>query len=100
MAQGFEKEAVAAFQRMPAGEYSLLAAELARTGHRDQFKQAPRAVCESPAGPAIFVYYAPALVQKAGAAQAGNALLILAAVFRAARQIFPLEIGAGGATST
>lgn len=42
-------------------------------------------------GPAILIYYAPALLQKAGAAKCFDALRVLADVFRAARVLFPLE---------
>ncbi|CAK0879953.1 unnamed protein product [Prorocentrum cordatum] len=94
MAQGFELAAVTALKALPAVDRDLLAAELARTGLQEQFASGPPAVCARPLGPALLVYYAPALVQKAGAAEAGGALLVLAAVCRAARELFPLEAGA------
>jgi len=98
MAQGFEQELVTAFSLLSTEERSCLSEELARTGRRDQFQRAPAAVTSSPQGPAIMVYYAPALLQKAGAKEVLVALRVLAAVFRAARRAFPCH--AGGVEST
>jgi hypothetical protein len=44
-----------------------------------------------PQGPALLVYYAPALVQKAGPSQVCHALSVLAEVLAAARKLFPLD---------
>jgi hypothetical protein len=91
MAQGFEAEVVAAFQSVSAWDRTVLAEELARTGCKDHFRAAPPSLKETSEGPALLVYYAPALLQKAKAAQCGDALRVLAAVFRAARVLFPLN---------
>jgi hypothetical protein len=91
MAQGFEHAAVAALEGLPSQDRDLLATEMARTGLQAQFASAPAEVCERPVGPALLVYYAPALIQTAGPEHVGGALLVLAAVFRAARDLFPLE---------
>jgi len=91
MAQGFETEAVEAFEKLPWPERQLLSEEMARTGHKDQFKRSPDIVRSDVRGPALLVYYAPALIQKATAVECYDALLVLAAACRAARRIFPLE---------
>jgi len=100
MAQGFEHAAVAALQGLPPQDRDLLAAELARTGLRAQFVRAPADVAERPVGPALLVYYAPALIQTAGAAFVGEALKVLAAVCRASRELFPLEAALQAVEST
>jgi len=100
MAQGFEHAAVAALQGLPPQDRDLLAAELARTGLRAQFVRAPADVAERPVGPALLVYYAPALIQTAGAAFVGEALKVLAAVCRASREPFPLEAALQAVEST
>jgi len=46
------------------------------------------------------VYYAPALLQKAGATEALEAMMVLAAVFRAARRLFPCQVGSVESTAT
>lgn len=90
MAQGFEKEIVAAFSSLNEKDREVLAEELSRTGRREQFQRAPASVQSNICGPALLVYYAPALVQKAKAEQGVAALHLLAAVFRSARCLFPL----------
>merc|ERR1712008_14302 len=92
MAQGFEAEAVAALQSLPDAERKLLSIELARTACRQQFKEAPLELRAAvPGGPALLVYYAPALVQKAGPAHVRQALIVLAEVLATARRLFPLD---------
>mmetsp|Transcript_76573 Transcript_76573/g.214046 ORF Transcript_76573/g.214046 Transcript_76573/m.214046 type:complete len:901 (+) Transcript_76573:92-2794(+) len=91
MAQGFEPAAMDALRQLPASDRNVLAAELARTGLRQQFAGAPAEVRSQPRGPALLIYYAPGLIQKAGAPHVGEALQILAALCRAARRLFPLD---------
>lgn len=98
MGQGFEREVTAAFAKLPSEDSNTLSLELARTGCTEQFKQAPS--CVKPSGPALLIYYAPALLQKAGATECFEALRILAAVFRAARHLFPLSVANAEVTAT
>eukprot|EP00930_Biecheleria_cincta_P030255 TRINITY_DN2095_c0_g1_i2.p1 TRINITY_DN2095_c0_g1~~TRINITY_DN2095_c0_g1_i2.p1 ORF type:complete len:530 (-),score=73.26 TRINITY_DN2095_c0_g1_i2:261-1631(-) len=91
MAQGFEADAVAAFAELPEQDRACLACELARTGHSQQFSCAPAEIRNEPAGPALLIYYAPALLQNAKSVGIREALLILCGVLRAAREIFPLD---------
>mmetsp|Transcript_104727 Transcript_104727/g.292231 ORF Transcript_104727/g.292231 Transcript_104727/m.292231 type:complete len:857 (+) Transcript_104727:66-2636(+) len=100
MTQGFEADCLSALQDMDPEERDILAGELALTGLRQQFEGAPSWVREEPVGPAFLVYYAPALLQKAGAHQVMEALLVLAAVYRAARRLFPMDITPQAVEST
>ena len=100
MAQGFEQDVVDAFSLLPPQDKTCLTEELARTGHKVQFQRAPASVTSVPQGPALMVYYAPALLQKAGATEALEAMMVLAAVFRAARRLFPCEVGSVESTAT
>jgi len=50
-------------------------------------------------GPALLVYYAPALMQKAGKVDPLGALTILADLFRQARSLFPLVPGQANETA-
>ncbi|CAK0838578.1 unnamed protein product [Prorocentrum cordatum] len=100
MAQGFEAEVVHALHALPPADSDVIALELARTGHSQQFDGAPPALLQdAPAGPSLLVYYAPALIQKAGASEVRGALHVLAAVYRAARELFPCSARAGAAES-
>merc|ERR1712079_409462 len=80
MAQGFEAELLSAFNELPRADCDTLAHELARTGCVAQFSRAPHLVKASPSGPALLIYYAPALLQKAGSGLCLQALRVLAAV--------------------
>jgi len=91
MAQGFEEQALFAMMSLLDEDLWVIGCELARTACKEQFIDAPEAVRHCPEGPALLVYYAPALIQKAGAAEARQGLIILSCVFRAARQMFPLS---------
>lgn len=88
MAQGFEHEMLDAFARLPKDDAKVLALELARTGCKEQFLCAPAHLTSE--GPALLIYYAPALVQKAHSRECYDALRVLASVCRAARRVFPL----------
>jgi len=90
MAQGFEQDAIHAFHALCPEDQLCLTEELARSGHRTQFQYAPVGVrSRESRGPALMLYYAPALLQKAAASQCLGGLTIIAAVFRAARELFP-----------
>eukprot|EP00930_Biecheleria_cincta_P086302 TRINITY_DN7560_c0_g1_i1.p1 TRINITY_DN7560_c0_g1~~TRINITY_DN7560_c0_g1_i1.p1 ORF type:complete len:874 (-),score=118.32 TRINITY_DN7560_c0_g1_i1:166-2787(-) len=92
MAQGFEREIVSAFVQLPSCYQVLLARELSITGCMQRYRIASLDVNSSPpTGPAILVYYAPAMVQKATARHCKAALVVLAQIFGAARLLFPLD---------
>lgn len=95
MAQGFETEVVDAFLSIRSSDQDVIADEMARTGCRQQFQGAPSRLRTQPSGPAMLVYYAPALLQKAGPSQVELALSVLASIYRAGRDLFPLECGSG-----
>jgi len=90
MSQGDSQSVLRAYEQLHPDDMAVLDEELARTGCPDQsFAREDGKVPEG--GPAILVYYAPALMQKAGAADPCGALTVLADVFRQARALFPLE---------
>ena len=92
MAQGFEEDAINAFHLLSSEDRLCLTEELARSGHRTQFRDAPAGVRSvGTRGPALMLHHAPALLQKASAPHCLGALMIIAAVFRAARELFPCE---------
>jgi len=91
MAQGFELEIVSAFQRLPREDHQVLSDEMASSGCREQFVRSPEKFRRSRAvGPALLIYYAPALIQKATSQYCFEALRVLAAICRAARKLFPV----------
>lgn len=89
MAQGDSLEIIRQFEKLKKADYQVLSQELAITGcsqqkyKRDSWKEA--------GGPAILVYYAPALMQKAGREDPFSAMTILAEIFRQARSLWPLS---------
>lgn len=90
MSQGNAQEILRAFGDLPLRDQETLAEELALTGCQDQaFSLHP----QKPKGPAILVYYGPALMQKAGAADPYNTMRILAEIYRTARQHWPITEG-------
>eukprot|EP00971_Amphidinium_carterae_P264893 5254501-Amphidinium_carterae.1 len=91
MAQGFEEEVLYGMMTLIDEDVDVLGCELARTACKEQFIEAPEIVRHSLEGPALLAYYAPALIQKAGSAEAREALIVLARVLQAARQMFPLS---------
>lgn len=87
MAQGDSKALLRAYNELPQRDLDVLESELALTGCAEQqFSREPK---HQRIGPAILVYYSPALLQKAGAVDPKGALIVLAEVFRQARFIFP-----------
>lgn len=89
MAQGDNQEVLRQFSRLKKADQQVLSQELAITGclnqkfKRDSYKDA--------GGPAILVYYAPALMQKAGKQDPAGALIVMAEIFRQARSLWPLS---------
>jgi hypothetical protein len=102
MAQGDSRAILEAVKSLPDVDQSVLYQEMAVTGLAGQhytceFENAFFAMSsmrvqrsESSKGPAILVYYGPALMQKAGKKDPKGALAVLAEVYRATRKLFPL----------
>ncbi|CAJ1366545.1 unnamed protein product [Effrenium voratum] len=89
MAQGDSFEVMRQFKQLPKSDATILSKELAITGCQGQ-----HFLCDDSResrGPAILVYYAPALMQKAGRKDPLGALRILAEVLRKARVLWPLN---------
>lgn len=97
MAQGDSPEILNAYQGLPARDADVLNTELALTGCQDQQFQREGNQWNA-GGPAILVYYGPALLQKAGATDPAGALAVLAEIFRQARFLFPLQAERAGET--
>jgi len=92
MAQGFEADIISQMESLCADDREVLTHEMALTACKEAFDAAPTTAKPKQQGPAILVYYAPALLQKAGKQHAAAGLSVLAAVFRAARVIFPFNV--------
>jgi len=86
MAQGDSASILASFEALPAEDKNVLCEEMAVTGCKNQQYR-----CDASAsgreGPSLLIYYAPALMQKVGAVDAGGALEVLAEVYRQARSV-------------
>ncbi|CAK9065452.1 unnamed protein product, partial [Durusdinium trenchii] len=89
MAQGDSVEILRQFKQLPKSDANILTKELAITGCPGQSYSCDDS--REVRGPAILVYYAPALMQKAGRKNPYGALRILAEVFRQARALWPLS---------
>lgn len=101
MAQGNSLAVLRALHLLPPEDSEVLNRELALTGCKEQLfsrEQLPEGAVAM--GPAILVYYAPALMQKAGRTDPAAALRILAELFRQARQFWPLIPSASGCSVT
>jgi hypothetical protein len=95
MAQGDSAEVLRQFENLPEEDKQILSNELAMTGIQDQSFERESLSSESKyaqRGPAILVYYSPALMQKAGRTNPRGALLVLAEVIRQARELWPLSL--------
>jgi len=92
MAQGDSEAIVRAFDALPEEDMEVLSTEMSMV---DIWKQSWSRERSEFRGPAILVYYAPALMQKAGKQDPHGALLLLADVFRQARALWPLSEAAG-----
>jgi hypothetical protein len=93
MAQGDSQEILRQFALLPDEDRQLLSEEMAMTGISDQtFERDSLADTRYESkGPAILGYYSPALLQKSGRADPRGALMVLAEVFRQARELWPLS---------
>lgn len=74
-------------QQTTPSDQRVLSDELCRTGLPQRFQ---RAHASPEGGPAILVYYAPAFLRRQPPASARDALVLLAEVYRRARQLWPL----------
>merc|ERR1712087_213901 len=81
MAQTFERAAIQDLDSLDPYCKNLLIREMSRTGCEENFKCGPGEVGALSEGPALLVYYAPALIQKAKETQCAAALQVLAAVY-------------------
>jgi hypothetical protein len=88
MAQGDSKAVVNAFDRLPIEDQEVLSTEMSNV---DLWNQSWTRETSDVRGPSILVYYAPALMQKAGKQDPYGALRLLADVFRQARSLWPLN---------
>lgn len=90
MAQGDSAAILRAYGSLPQRDLDVLQSELSLTGcHSQHFgREGDQQIA---GGPAILVYYGPALMQKAGSSDPAGALTVLAEVFRQARFLFPLQ---------
>jgi len=116
MAQGDSKGILSAMQNIPLEDLQILTDELSMTGIKDQIftlDALPGTISKTPTakldaqsgkqqscGPAILVYYAPALMQKAGSGNPRGTLRILAEILRQARALWPLIEDAANDTIT
>jgi hypothetical protein len=92
MAQTDSHELLKQFSRLPEEEMNILSNELAMTGCQDQtFERDPGDIKNLRKGPALLIYYSPALMQKNGRKDPFRAMQILAEVFRTARLLYPLS---------
>jgi hypothetical protein len=92
MAQGDSEAVVSAFDSLPEEDKEVLSTEMSMV---DIWNQSWSREKSEYRGPAILVYYAPALMQKAGKQDPRGALMLLADVFRQARALWPVSEAAG-----
>jgi len=92
MAQGDSKCFVQSADGLSTDDAAVLFQEMALTGCKDQSYACERLVDADARGkgPAVLVYYGPALLQKAGKKDPKGCLMILAEVYRQARAMWPL----------
>jgi len=88
-AQKYAAKVRPAWEKLQQQHKDLLCCEMARTGLPNQMYDQ---VTPPPGdGPAILVYYAPAMLQKCGSTDLTSALEILAEVYRKARVLWPVK---------
>jgi len=92
MAQGDSEAVVRAFDSLPEEDKEVLSTEMSMV---DVWNQSWSRETSEYRGPAVLVYYAPALMQKAGKQDPRGALMLLADVFRQARALWPLSEASG-----
>jgi hypothetical protein len=90
MAQGDSHEVLRQFALLPDEDRQVLSEEMAMTGVMDQVFEREENTLRKGQGPAILVYYSPALMQNSGRVDPRSALMVLAEVFRQARELWPL----------
>mmetsp|Transcript_20778 Transcript_20778/g.45749 ORF Transcript_20778/g.45749 Transcript_20778/m.45749 type:complete len:1304 (-) Transcript_20778:173-4084(-) len=128
MAQGDSQAVLQAFDGLSGDDKRVLSIEMARTGCVGQCFLRERATelplpetqsleAETPLsrahsldgneaddhlreGPAILIYYSPALMQKGGSVDPQGAMMVLAEVFRAARALWPASAADAGSFVT
>jgi len=88
MAQGDSQAILDGYDALSEEDRAVLATEMACTGCRGQFFQRWPGKEES-TGPAFLIYYAPALMQKAGRENPTSTMRVLAEVYRQARALWP-----------
>lgn len=101
MAQGDSQAILRALTTVPLQDRDVLEDELAHTGCKEQLFELENFLEGTvPMGPAILIYYAPALMQKAGKSDPSSAMRILAEIFRQARQLWPMLPSSAGTVVT
>jgi hypothetical protein len=102
MSQGDSLEILRQFDRLSIEDQSVLGQEMACTGCKgQQFRADDLAGMPTRGkGPALLVYYGPALMQKAGKKDPQGALRILSEVYRQTRELYPLKEDAVDKTIT
>jgi len=92
MAQGDSSAVVRAFLQLPEDDRKIMSEEMAVTGCLGQsYSSDPLTNSKyNNMGPAVLIYYAPALMQKAGRQDPTFALVALAELFRQTRELWPL----------
>lgn len=98
MAQGNSEKVLEAYDNLSVDDREVLNQELALTGCTGQSYQCDP--LEVSGGPALLVYYAPALMQKNCATDPDGALRVLAEVLKQGRHLWPLNDEAAGETVT
>mmetsp|Transcript_68025 Transcript_68025/g.106354 ORF Transcript_68025/g.106354 Transcript_68025/m.106354 type:complete len:951 (+) Transcript_68025:74-2926(+) len=95
MAQVSSMKILAGFEELVLDDKEILSAEMARTGCLGQLYSSdltPADVQTNPMGPALLIYYGPAFLQSLGSDNAAKRLSVLAEVYRAARELWPLKL--------
>ncbi|CAE7242314.1 MAP3K3 [Symbiodinium natans] len=97
MAQSDGSAIIRALSKLDREDMEIISEELSLTGLCDQsFSK----VVGPKRGPALLLYYAPAMMQKAGREDALNTLRILAELLRRARQLWPMSNSKDSADAT
>uniref|UniRef100_A0A7S2KVI6 Uncharacterized protein n=1 Tax=Zooxanthella nutricula TaxID=1333877 RepID=A0A7S2KVI6_9DINO len=93
MAQGDSKVIIDEYNKLSFVDKKVLNNEMACTGCAGQQFQCDPLTGQETAGkgPAILVYYGPALLQKPGRDNPRGALVILTEIYRKTRELFPLS---------
>jgi hypothetical protein len=92
MAQANSQDVLGQFKSLPEEDKQLLSDELSMTGCQDQlYQREPGDHKYRSKGPALLIYYAPALLQTSGKKDPRGVLHILAEVYRQSRVLWPLE---------